>query len=52
MKEDDMKKDCFKMDYAQVKERVAGEQAALGRLVIETGIGMLAFFLAWIFLGR
>ena len=47
-----MKKDLFRMDYRQVKERVANEKAALGRLVIETGIGMLAFFLAWIVLGR
>lgn len=40
------------MDYRQVRERVAKEKAALPRLVLETGIGMLLFFLAWIFLGR
>ena len=47
-----MKKDLFRMDYRQVKERVANEKAALPALVIETGIGMLLLFLAWIFLGR
>ena len=47
-----MKKDLFRMDYRQVKERVANEKAALGRLVIETGIGMLAGLLAAIFLFR
>ena len=47
-----MKKEAFRMDYRQVKERVANEKAALPALVIETGIGMLIFFLAWIFLGR
>jgi hypothetical protein len=40
------------MDYGQVKERVAKEKSALPALVIETGLGMLAFFLLWIFLGR
>ena len=40
------------MDYRQVKERVAHEKAALGRIVLETGLGMLAFFLVWIFLAR
>ena len=49
---DDVKKDLFRMDYRQVKERVANEKAALPALVIETGIGMLLLFLAWIFLGR
>ena len=47
-----MKKEAFRMDYRQVKKRVANEKAALPALVIETGIGMLIFFLAWIFLGR
>ena len=47
-----MKKELFRMDYQQVKERVANEKAALRRIVIETGVGMLIFFLAAIFLGR
>ncbi|MBR0207997.1 MAG: hypothetical protein IJQ43_03785 [Oscillospiraceae bacterium] len=47
-----MKKTRFSMDYRQVKERVAKEKAALPALVIETGIGMLVLFLAWIFLGK
>lgn len=47
-----MKHELFRMDYSQVKERVAKEKAALRGLVVETGIGMLAFFLVWIFLGR
>ena len=47
-----MKKDVFKMDYSQVRERVAREKSALPALVIETGIGMLVLFLAWIFLGE
>ena len=42
----------FVPDYQQVKERVEREDRALKRIVIETGIGMLIFFLAWIFLGR
>ena len=46
-----MKREIFKMDYSQVKERVAKEKASLGRIVLETGLGMLAFFLVWIFLG-
>ncbi len=40
------------MDYRQVKERVAKEKASLPSLVLGTGIGMLIFFLAMIFLGR
>ena len=47
-----MKKEAFRMDYRQVKERVAREKKALRGIVLETGIGMLLFFLAWIFLGR
>ena len=47
-----MKKEAFRTDYRQVKERVANEKAALPALVIETGIGMLLLFLACIFLGR
>ena len=47
-----MKREIFRMDYRQVKERVAKEKAALGGIVLETGIGMLAFFLVWILLGR
>ena len=47
-----MKKELFSMDYRQVKERVAREKEALRGIVVETGIGMLLFFLAWIFLGR
>ena len=42
----------MKMDYQQVKERVEKEDKALKRIVIETGIGMLAAFLAAIFLFR
>ena len=44
--------DCFRMDYRQVKERVVKEKAALGGIVLETGIGMFLFFLAMIFLFR
>ena len=40
------------MDYRQVRDRVAREKAALRGIVIESGVGMLAFFLAWIFLGK
>ena len=47
-----MKKERFAMDYRQVKERVAREKEGLRGIVVETGIGMLLFFLAWIFLGR
>ncbi len=47
-----MKKELFSMDYRQVKERVAREKEALRGIVAETGIGMLLFFLAWIFLSR
>ncbi len=47
-----MRGKCFEMDYRQVKERVAKEKAALPRLVLETGLGLLALFLAMIFLGR
>ena len=39
-----MGKERFRMDYRQVKERVTAEKAALPRLLVETGIGMLAFF--------
>lgn len=48
MKEEEV----FKMDYQQVKERVAKEKASLPRIVLETGIGMLVLILAAIFLGR
>ena len=44
--------ELFQMDYRQVKERVIKEKAALGGIVVETGIGMLLFFLAMIFLCR
>ena len=40
------------MDYQQVKERVDREDKALKRIVIETGIGMLAALLITIFLIR
>ena len=42
----------FQMDYQQVKERVVREKAALRSIVVETGLGMLLFFLVMIFLGR
>ena len=38
-------------EYQQVKERVEREDKALKRIVIETGIGMLAVLLAVILLG-
>ena len=41
-----------KMEYQQVKERVQRESAALGGIVIRTGLGMLAALLVWIFLAR
>ena len=47
-----MKKDLFRMDYRQVKERVANEKASLPAPVMETGIGMLLLFLALAFFGR
>ncbi len=47
-----MKQKRFQMDYLQVKERVAREKAALRRIVVETGIGMLILSLAAIFLCR
>ena len=37
-------------DYQQVKERVEREDKALKRLVIETGIGMLAALLVVVLL--
>ncbi|MDO4974188.1 MAG: hypothetical protein Q4E38_08270 [Eubacteriales bacterium] len=40
----------FVPDYQQVKERVEREDRALKRIVIETGIGMLAVLLAVILL--
>ena len=40
----------FVPDYQQVKERVEREDKALKRLVIETGIGMLAALLVVILL--
>ncbi|MCR5136641.1 MAG: hypothetical protein K6C12_06030 [Oscillospiraceae bacterium] len=42
----------FVMDYQQVKARVDREDKELKKIVIETGIGMLAAFLAAIFLCR
>lgn len=42
----------LEQEYLRVKERVQREKAALRRIVIETGIGMLAGFLAAIFLLR
>ena len=47
-----MKKELCHRDYRPVKERVAKEKAALPSFVTGAGIGMLAFFLAWIFLGH
>lgn len=43
---------AFKMDYQQVKERVAKEKESLRRIVIETGIGMFILILAAVFLCR
>ena len=40
------------MDYEQVRKRVEEEDRVLKRVFIETGIGMLAAFLAAIFLFR
>ena len=40
------------MDYEQVKRRVEEEDRVLKRIVIETGVGMLVFILAAIFLFR
>ncbi len=40
------------MDYQQVKERVEREDKALKRIVVETGVGMLAALLLTIFLIR
>ena len=37
------------MDYQQVKARVEAEDRALRKIVIETGIGMLAALLITIF---
>ena len=42
----------MKMDYQQVKERVDTEDKALKRIVIETGVGMLAALLITIFFLR
>ncbi len=42
----------MKMSYQQVKERVEKEDRALKRIVIETGLGMLALILAASFLFR
>lgn len=39
----------MKMDYQQVKKRVEEEDRVLKKLVIETGIGMLAALLITIF---
>ena len=39
----------MKMPYQQVKERVEAEDRALKRIVIETGVGMLAALLITIF---
>ncbi len=40
------------MDYQQVKDRVEREDRELKKIVIETGIGMLAALLAAIFIFR
>ncbi len=40
------------MEYQQVKERVEREDKALKRIVVETGVGMLAALLLTIFLIR
>ena len=40
------------MEYEQVKKRVDEEDKALKKLVIETGIGMLAALLAAVFIFR
>lgn len=40
------------MEYQQVKERVEREDKALKRIVIETGVGMLAALLVTIFVIR
>ena len=40
------------LDYQQVKDRVNREDQALKRIVIETGIGMLAALLITIFIVR
>ena len=37
------------MEYQQVKERVEREDKALKRIVVETGVGMLAALLLTIF---
>ena len=42
----------MKMEYEQVKARVEAEDLALKRIVIETGVGMLAALLLTIFLLR
>lgn len=42
----------MKMEYQQVKERVVKEKESLRGIVIETGIGMLVFILAAVFLFR
>lgn len=42
----------MKMDYEQVRARVQREKAALGGIVLRTGVLMLAGILAAIFLGR
>ena len=39
----------FKMEYKQVRDRVEREDKALKRIVIETGIGMLAALLVTLF---
>ena len=42
----------MKMEYQQVRDRVARESAALGRIVAETGAFMLLATLVWILLAR
>ena len=42
----------MKMDYEQVKARVRREKDVLGRIVLSTGVLMLAGILTAIFLGR
>ena len=42
----------MKMEYQQVRERVEKESGALGKLVVQTGIGMLVALIAAILLLR
>ena len=44
--------EALEREYRRVKDRVEREDRALGRIVLETGIGMLLSLLAAIFLLR